>query len=138
MEIARKEIGVREATNRNDGQRVEGYLGYVGFKKGAPYCAAFLSWCFGQAGYSQPRTAWSPALFPASRLVKEPLPGIVYGLYYAGLGRIGHCGLVENVRNDWVYGAEGNTNEAGGREGQGVYRKIRHKRTIHVYSDWVR
>ena len=136
--IARKEIGVVERTDKNDGDRIGQYLGYVGFKEGAPYCAAFVSWCFAKAGYPAPRTAWSPALFPALRLVTVPKPGLVYGIYFANLKRIGHCGLTENVRNSWCTGIEGNTNLAGSREGDGVFRRIKHKRTISRFADWVK
>ncbi|WP_225872698.1 NlpC/P60 family protein [Pedobacter frigoris] len=127
-----------ERTGKNDGARIAEYLGYCNIKSPAAYCAAWVSWVFGQAGYSEPRTAWSPSLFPKARLVKELKPGIVYGLYYISLDRIGHCGLLENVKNDWINGIEANTNEAGSREGQGVYRKIRHKRTIHCFADWLK
>lgn len=136
--IARKEIGVVERTGNNDGKRIAEYLDYVGFKEGAPYCAAFVSWCFAKAGYPVPKTAWSPALFPAVRLVKAPKPGVVYGIYFANLNRIGHCGLVESIRNSWLTGIEGNTNLAGSREGDGVHRRIRHARTIYRYADWLK
>lgn len=141
VEIARREIGVREEGCGNCGPRVGTYLNYVGFQKAAPWCAAFVSYCFGRAGYPQPRTAWSPALFPASRVVSPRTAvgssGLVYGIYYAALGRIGHCGIVETWRGDWCSGIEGNTNGLGSRDGEGVYRKIRHKRTIAKFSDWV-
>jgi len=132
--IAQKEIGVREAKG-NTGLRVNEYNAYVGLKNVA-WCASFISWCFGQAGYSQPRTAWSPALFPANRLVKDPLPGRVLGIYFPELKRIAHCGIVEKVKNELVYSVEGNTNVNGSREGDGVYRRIRHKRSIYKFSDW--
>lgn len=134
VEIAQKEIGVQE-TSENSGHRVDRYNAYVGLKK-VPWCASFVSWCFGQAGYPQPRTAWSPSLFPANRITKEPLPGMVLGIYFPELKRIGHCGIVEQMKNDLVYGIEGNTNINGSREGIGVYRRIRHKRSIHCFSDW--
>ncbi|MNY35159.1 hypothetical protein D3C86_1695460 [compost metagenome] len=138
IEIATKEIGVVERIGKNDSERIREYLDYCHIKTPAPYCAAFLSFCFGQAGYKQPRTAWSSALFPTARLVKEPEPGMVYGIYFTNMGRIAHCGLIEFVRNELVYGIEGNTNLAGSREGDGVWRKIRHKRTIYRYADWLK
>jgi hypothetical protein len=134
IEAAQGEIGVREDSG-NAGERVDQYNAYVGFKK-APWCASFVSWCFGRAGYSGPRTAWSPALFPTGRLRAEPFPGVIFGIYFASLRRVGHCGIVESVRNDWVTGIEGNTNVAGSREGDGVYRKWRHKRSISCYAEW--
>ncbi|MDR6785239.1 hypothetical protein J2X78_003813 [Pedobacter africanus] len=127
-----------ERTNKNDGERIAEYLRYCNIGTPAPYCAAFLSFVFGQAGLKQPRTAWSPALFPVSRLVKEPKPGIVYGIYFAKLGRIGHCGITESLRHSWLTGIEGNTNVAGSRDGDGVYRRIRHTRTIARYADWLK
>ncbi len=115
--IAEAELWVREATGGNDGKRVEEYLNAVGLKKGDPYCAAFVSWVFKQAGYDAPRTGWSPALFPTSRLVKAAEPGNVFGIYFPALKRIGHCGLIAGVQGDWIQTIEGNTDGSGGREG---------------------
>jgi hypothetical protein len=133
--IAEKEVGVQESME-NSGTRVDQYNAYVGFKKVA-WCASFVSWVFGQAGYPQPRTAWSPALFPRDRLAKDPLAGMVLGIYFPELKRIAHCGMVTSVRNDWVFSVEGNTSANGGREGTGVYRRLRHKRTIAKYANWL-
>lgn len=137
MNIARAELGVREKTGKNDGIKVEAYLKYVGFKKGNPWCAAYVSWVFKQAGYPKPRTAWSPSLFPSARLIKEPSAGMVFGIYFLDLKRIAHCGLIENIQGDFLLTIEGNTNVEGSREGQGVYRRLRHKRTVNKYANWL-
>ena len=134
--IAMAELWVREESGKNDGQRVEEYLSTVGLKKGDPYCAAFVSWVFEQAGYNLPRTGWSPALFPTSRLVKAAEPGNVFGIYFPAMKRIAHCGLVVGSRGDWITTVEGNTNASGGREGGGVYQRLRHKKSIRLFSDW--
>lgn len=139
--IARTEIGVREKTGCNDGERIEAYLNAVGLRKGAPYCAAFVCWVFKQAGYAEPRTGWSPALFPDGVLVKSVVPGrvssgLVFGLYFPSLKRIAHCGFVEQLKGDWFTTIEGNTNLPGSREGDGVYRRLRHIRTIYRFADW--
>jgi len=136
IEAARKEIGVREV-GENAGKRVDEYNGYVGFRM-VPWCASFVSFCFGQAGYSEPKTAWSPALFPRGRLGSVPLPGMVMGIYFPSMGRIAHCGFVEEVRGEWVQTIEGNTGPEGSREGIGVFRRLRHKRTICKYADWIK
>jgi hypothetical protein len=136
--ITKGELGVREATGNNDGKRVEEYLVSVGLQKGAPYCAAFVSWAFRQAGYANPRTGWSPALFPSGAMVKNPSPGNVFGIYFPGLKRVAHCGFVERVKGSWIYSIEANTNLPGGREGDGVYRRLRHIRTIYCYADWLK
>ena len=135
LRTAQKEIGVREV-GQNAGPRVDQYCAYVGLKRVA-WCACFVSWCHGQLGYKTPKTGWSPALFPAKRQVARPRPGVVMGLYYASLGRIGHCGILESVRSDFCITIEGNTGASGEREGQGVWRKTRHKRTIAKYADWL-
>jgi hypothetical protein len=168
VRIAEKEIGIREEGAENCGRRVEEYLKCVGFGKGAPWCAAFVSFVFKEAGFGQPRTAWSPGLFPEGRVVKcgsrDPSlvgmtrektksansmrsiarrergairSGLVFGIYFPSLGRIGHCGIVSRVSGDNIYTVKGNTSAAGSREGDGVYRRIRNRRTVAKFSDWV-
>src|SRR5690554_1061248 len=66
--IYTQEIGVREKTNKNDGERIAEYLKYTGLNEGYAWCAAFVSWSFGQAGLTEPKTAWSPSLFPNKRI----------------------------------------------------------------------
>lgn len=134
---AQKEIGTREGNVQNTGKRVAEYLRYTGIKVPEKWCAAWVSFVFGQAGYAAPKTAWSPALFPASRQVKKAGPGMVLGIYYASLKRIAHVGIVEEVKNDWIFSIEGNTNVSGSREVDGVYRRTRHIRSIHRFADWV-
>lgn len=45
-EICISQIGIKEATGHNDGERVESYLASVGLSKGFPYCAAGQYYCF--------------------------------------------------------------------------------------------
>lgn len=136
--IAQSQIGITEATGNNDGTEVEAYLATTGLKKGEPWCAAFLAWVFKQAGYEQPVTAWSPALFPSSRQVKIPAPGILFGIYFPSLKRIAHCGIIERVSGNFIIGIEGNTNLSGSRAGTGVHRKLRHVKTVFRYADWIK
>lgn len=134
--IAEKEIGIQEYSE-NSSPRIDQYNAYAGFRKVA-WCASFVSWVFGQAGYPQPRTAWSPSLFPAERLTQDPMPGTVMGIYFSQLKRIGHCGIVVAVKGDLLVCVEGNTNVNGGREGTGVYRKMRHVRSVRCFSEWLK
>lgn len=147
--------GVREATGRNDGTEVERILGTTGLPKGNAWCGAFVFAVMRDAGVGLPggdrAYAWAPTWHPAARRVwtrsagtnkgfvgagpKAPMPGDVFGLHYPKLGRIGHVGIVEQ----WapiVVTWEGNTNDAGSREGDGVYRKRRSRETIHCVSRW--
>lgn len=137
VRTAAAELGVRELTGNNDGLRVEAYLASAGLAKGNPWCAAYLSWVFRKAGFSQPRTGWSPSLFPASRLTKRALPGDIIGIYFPDMKRVAHVGLLERIDGDWCVSIEGNTSGVGSREGSGVFRKRRHIRTIYQFADWV-
>lgn len=137
VKIAATEVGVRERTGRNDGKRVESYLSIAGLHRGDPYCAAFVSWVFSTEGYARPRSGWSPDLFPSNRITKSALPGNVIGIYFANLKRIAHVGIIEKTAHDWCYSLEANTNVNGSREGEGVYRKRRHLKTIYRIADWI-
>jgi hypothetical protein len=138
------QLGVTELTGANDGVEVESYLKLCGFKKGAPWCAAFVSWCHVNAGIKAPVSAWSPAWFTDHviykrdwrKLTPEIIPGMVFGIYYSKLQRVGHVGLIDSEKGQNYYTIEGNTNVAGSREGDGVYKKIRSKKLIYVISDY--
>ncbi|MFF5381636.1 peptidoglycan-binding protein [Pedobacter suwonensis] len=137
LQVAEKELGVRESSGNNDGPRVAEYLSYVHVPEGSAWCAAFVSWVFGQAGYPVPRTAWSPALFPLSKRTKQIRPAVVFGIYFSQFRRIAHCGLVERQDGDWMITIEGNTNPDGSREGDGVYRKRRPLKAVKYFADWI-
>src|SRR5690606_2232052 len=62
------QIGIREKEN-NTGKEIEKYLRYVGLPEGNPWCAAFVCWVLGQANIDNPRTGWSPSLFPDSKII---------------------------------------------------------------------
>lgn len=137
VHIAQKEVGVREKTGENDGNRIEEYLAAVKLKRGNAYCAAFLSWVYMQEGFAKPRSGWSPDLVPRSRLTNDALPANIFGIYYPELRRIAHVGMIESVQHSWAVTLEANTNVAGSREGEGVYRKRRHLKTIPRMADWI-
>jgi len=138
IKIAQGQAGVRELTGHNDGQAVESYLAVTGLGKGYAWCAAFVSWTYRMAGFAKPTSAWSPDLFPQSRITKSYLPGNVLGIYFPELKRIAHAGIVIKQDGDWCISVEGNTNVSGSREGDGVYIKRRHIRTIYRLADWVK
>jgi hypothetical protein len=137
VKTAEAEVGVREQTNNNDGARVEEYLRTVGLRKPEPYCAAFVSWVFARNGLAAPRSGWSPDLFPYARLARSALPANILGIYFADRKRIAHVGLIVSSSDDWVNSVEANTNVEGSREGSGVYRKKRHRKTIYRIADWI-
>ena len=48
-------------------------------------------------------------MFPKERVVEIAETGLVLGIYFPSLKRIGHVGLVEGVRGDFITSIEGNT-----------------------------
>lgn len=148
LEIARSQIGVREATGSNDGFDVEKYLASTGLGKGFAWCAAFVNWTNLQAGALCPETsqAWSPSWFPSARTYwvlgeseyLKPQPGDVFGIFFPSKNRIAHVGFIEKWDTTYATTIEGNTNKAGSREGDGVYRKMRLKNQISKVSNWTK
>lgn len=132
LDIASAELGVREATGQNDGPRVEEYLRYVNLGSHHEWCAAFVSWCYGQAGLAEPRNPWSPALFPKKRLIaKEGAQAAdVFGIYGASAKRINHVGLVKQVSGDYLISIEGNSNNR-------VESRRRHVKTVYAVAKWL-
>jgi hypothetical protein len=137
VKTATGELGVREQGGNNKGPRIIQYLAVVKLKTAEPWCAAFISWIFNKNGFSQPCSGWSPDLFIKAKLARSALPGNLVGIYFSSLKRIAHVGMIVQQKNDWYYTIEGNTNIDGGREGDGVYRRMRHKRAIYQLADWV-
>jgi len=140
------QIGVRESTGHNDGDQVEKYLRSAGMEKGNPWCAAFVNYCLQQCNIETVSApAWSPSWFADARCYyKRGSKGVfecqtadVFGIYFSNKGRVAHVGFIDDQDGDYVITVEGNTNEAGSREGDGVYRKRRPKRTIYALSRYL-
>lgn len=138
------QIGVREATGKNDGKDVEKYLRSTGLGKGYAWCAAFVHWCLDQAKIPNTINAYSPTAHNPKNIVwfkhrfeKDIQAGDVFTLWYAKLGRIAHTGFVDRRINSSIYeSVEGNTNEAGSREGDGVYKKRRSFKATYSITRW--
>lgn len=149
LEVAASQVGVMELTGNNDGVEVERYLASVGLGKGYAWCAAFVSWIYQECDANIVKSAWSPSFFPISKIVykrgnknnQQPIPSDVFGLYFQNRGRIAHVGIIEKWSDKYAITIEGNTSNANSgettREGDGVYRKRRLKRTIYAVSRWI-
>lgn len=138
LEVAAAELGVSEKTGNNDGARVATYLAYTGMSSGHAWCAAFVSWVYGQAGLAMPRNAWSPALFPNKRSYKVHANDTekigradLFGIYDQRLRRINHVGIVQRVNGHWLLTLEGNVNNC-------VASRRRHLVGIHIFSNWLK
>lgn len=132
---AASQVGVRES-GRNKGKMVEAYQEQAGLGKGGgyPWCAAFVYWCYIMAGVptkllpnfgaaAAVRNWWDWAV-KNDRLTVEPQRGDLF--YWVDANGQGHIGFVlgEPVLG-FVRTIEGNTNDGGSRDGDGVYRRTR-------------
>lgn len=140
------QVGIREQTGKNDGVAVEKYLQSVGLKKGYAWCAAFVNWCLSNCEVETAKSAWCPNWFPSSKVIYSqsktdivPKSGDVFGIYFADKKRIAHVGFIHHWgESSYCITVEGNTNDYGSREGDGVYSKRRLKKQIYKVARWTR
>ena len=143
--VYQSQVGVKEQGGANRGEQVEQYLAAVNFGPGYAWCAAFVSWCYQQADINHPRSAWVPSyaikqniIYKRGEFIKQlPQPGDVFMIWFNRLKRPAHIGFVEKWQAKWVTTVEGNTNDDGSREGDGVYRKRRLQRQVWAVADFI-
>lgn len=139
INIAQKEIGIHE-TSPNHGDGIAKYWEACdysdGYKDRAPYCAAFLSWCFKQSGIfsekNRPKTAGAFAYEQWARglgisVIKDPdyiKRGDVVIFRYS---HIEICKQGSDYNGDFMtIGANTSPDNAGSqRDGGGVYQRNR-------------
>ncbi len=137
------QVGIRELTGKNDGKQIEAYQKVTKAPKHSPYCASFVAWCFVQCEVKTVQSAWSPSWFPQNKVIYKqgkgiiPQSGDVFGLYYPSKKRVAHVGFIHKWGDVYIITVEANTNDAGSREGDGVYKKRRLKRQIYIVSRWL-
>ena len=142
IQTFRNQIGVRQ-TNGNTGPEIDMYLASVGLDPGYPWCGAFASWGYQEHDLSVPETgAWTPSWFISSKVIPKEETDLadVGGIYFSNLGRIAHIVVFDEVWSDagnLILTIEGNTNDTGSREGDGVYRKRRSKNQIKYSANWM-
>ena len=138
------QIGVREATGKNDGKEVEMYLRSANLGKGYAWCAAFVKWCFNQCGIFPPINAYSPTCHNRNNIVmmqgqfrKPGQSGDVFTIWNVRLKRIAHTGFFHRQVNATIYETvEGNTNDGGSRDGDGVYKRRRSIHSTYSITRW--
>lgn len=146
--VASEYIGTREES-RNRGPHLEEFWKATSYQDGAknrePWCSAFATFCVREADRRSPELNLRvPPTFPA---VAQWLPwakrsdtgclvftprDVSAGKYRPEAGdivvflpRLSHVGIVESFDGETVHTIEGNTNEAGSRDGDGVFLKRR-------------
>jgi hypothetical protein len=146
-QAAESKIGVRESGGPNKGKALQPFFeadwydpnGSKPGDDGYPWCAAFVCWCVQMAvagrpiTFERPRTpsawgleAWSLAQDESTWTLKPPGRDIKRGDIV--VFNFSHTAIAVSAPdgNGYFTTVEGNTNKAGSREGDGVYRKARH------------
>lgn len=138
--IAEKEIGVSEVGTSNCGPRVDEYKAATNLPphESWPWCAAFVDWCVREAmkggtyTFKRPTTAgawdlerWSREQDESTQTKRDPGSDIKPGDIV--IYRFSHVGIAHSSPNADGYfrAVEGNTNDAGSREGGSVLLKVR-------------
>jgi hypothetical protein len=137
---------VRELTGNNDHPMITRAMNLCGLDgdKGYPWCAASQAEIHHEADIEAPRSArvvdwfirnvvWEKRFGEIPPFEKQ---GMVGGLYYRHLGRLGHIFLIVGEDKNNFYTLEGNTNLAGSREGDGFYKKVRSKKSVAAMADY--
>lgn len=150
---ARGEVGVREQGGENKGPRIEEYMGATwmpkeSVHKGFPWCAAFITWNCKQAcaalginddwvylgadakGWESHGAKRGWQLLDGN---VQAFPGDLVTYDFRHEGHADHIGIVVQDRGAMIETVEGNTNDDGCREGDGVYRKFRSKHLVRHY-----
>lgn len=122
-----------EPKGSNAGQAVEHFQRHTGNRAGDPWCCSFVCTILdGMLGATNqlPTTASCQALADAARQQKRlkttPEPGALFLLWFPTHTRFAHVGFLvsKNADGSWET-VEGNTGDAGEREGYGVFTKRR-------------
>lgn len=147
LDIAYGEIGTREgidsAGNWNNDQKYSKELPGFAWSNYQPWCDTFVAWCFWKAGLTSaldtvPGNAAIEAQsagvavsyqawLDAGRFTEYPTKGaqVIYG-------KDKHTGICLDWDGTYVWAIEGNTNDSGSAEGNGVYLKKRLRTDAYV------
>lgn len=129
--IAQRFVGTREE-RKNSGPDIDQWLQWVHQAPGAPWCAAFVHACYKMAaselgtGNPWPKTASVWGMWNAvPDLWKSDIPSEGAVFVHITTENTGHTGFVVSVGDGYIATCEGNTNDEGSREGDGVYLRKR-------------
>lgn len=149
LEIASAQVGVKEVPlGSNRGPRVDAYLASVGLPPGNFWCMAFAYWCYAKAAAELGvknrvpkgglvRDIWNRSqgldgatVVSAANAQENPglvKPGMIFFMAFGPT--YGHAGIVVKNVNGMLETIEGNSNDAGHRNGVGVFRRTRRRIT---------
>lgn len=147
------DIALNEVGNNEGNRSHHKYEAYNGLSDSQPWCAAFVTWCAGQAGYLDkgifPRFVGCTTGFNQFKSLGadvhlassgyNPKAGDIIFFSWNGTNSLSHVGIVLSSDNQFVYTVEGNTSCQGNAASKcggydGVSKKARRRnRTIYAY-----
>ncbi|MCC3773660.1 peptidoglycan-binding protein [Streptomyces sp. UNOB3_S3] len=140
LDTARGEVGYQEGFSGghwDNSQKYSPAVPGLEWSDEQPWCSTFVSWVFQEAGASDIAPVTASCYEGVSwfedrgRFSEYPAVGAVV---YFGSGGGTHVGIVTSYTDDTIYTVEGNTNDSGSAEGDGVYRKARPRKSSYVYG----
>jgi hypothetical protein len=141
LRIAKAEIGYHEGKDASGHwdniQKYSPGVPGLEWSQGQPWCCTFCAWVALKAGVANlfPRTAScadAVAWFKQQGRWSE-YPAIGAQVFY-GPGGGSHTGIVVDYDADTITTVEGNTNDNGSAEGDGVYLKKRNRRDVNTFG----
>ncbi|MFF4222277.1 peptidoglycan-binding protein [Streptomyces abikoensis] len=136
ISVAREEIGYQEGFSDGHWDNDNKFGRWYGMNEEA-WCGMFVSWVADRSGNGDivPRYAWCPAgvewFQERGRWSEYPAVGSVV---FFGPGGGNHTGICVGYTDDEITTIEGNTNDSGSAEGDGVYLKTRPRKSSYVYG----
>lgn len=135
LKLAKSEVGYREG--RNNWTKYPPQVPSLEWAQNQPWCATWVSWLALKTGLASlyPRTASCAAgvAWFKSRGRFSDYPAVGAQVFY-GSGGGTHTGIVYGYDATNVFTYEGNTNNNGSANGDGVYKRTRRRRDSHIYG----
>ncbi|MEW2575378.1 peptidoglycan-binding protein [Streptomyces syringium] len=141
ISIARREVGYHEGRNSdghwNNQEKYAPQVPGLEWAQGQAWCHVFVSWAFQAAGAKSlaPVTASCATgvdwFKQRGRWSDYPVVG---GVVYYGDGGGEHVGICVAYTEDTITTVEGNTNDNGSSEGDGVYLRTRPRKSDRIYG----
>lgn len=136
LAAARSQVGYHEGRSNGHWNNQEKFAPQVPgleWAQGQAWCDVFVTWCFQKAGLRSLLPAITASCDVSGAAWKKAgrwseYPAIGAQVLFGTPADLSHTGIVHDYDDRYVYTYEGNTNETGAREGDGVYAK-RHLRT---------
>lgn len=137
LQIAESYVGTVEATNHNDGPKIEYIIKRGGGAKGSSYCAYFVTLCIDSARVKSPtvrsgmaRSFKRKSSIPAHNVLigKDTVPPGTIIIWEKGTTMFGHTGFVYSWNKSSGLTIEGNTSsgkKGSQSNGNGIYFRKR-------------